>query len=110
MGNHHVVLPLTGPLEAVGNGVRNAAELALEEINSESSIKIRFIVEDNGSTAEGAGEAFNKLINQDGVTAIIGPITSSTSQISFPIAQEKQVIAISPLAATSGLSEIGDYQ
>ncbi len=104
-----VILPLTGSLKVVGNAVRNASELALEEINNESSTKIRFIVEDSNSTPEGAVEAFNKLVNQDGVTAIIGPVTSSASKATFPLAQEKQVVALSPLAAASGLSQIGDY-
>ncbi|MCA9838420.1 MAG: ABC transporter substrate-binding protein [Trueperaceae bacterium] len=104
-----IVLPLTGSLEEVGKGVLRASELALEEINNLYAKKIRFIVEDSGSTAEGAAEAFTKLIKQEGVTAIIGPVTSSAAKMSFPIAQDNRVLTLSPLAAASGLAELGDY-
>ncbi len=103
-----LVLPLTGSLEAVGNAVKNASELALEEINQTAPLNISFVVEDSASTAEGAVTAFNNLIEQ-GVTAIIGPVTSSASEQAFPIAQESGILTLSPLAAAGGLSEIGDY-
>lgn len=104
-----VVLPLSGSLEKLGAGLKNAAELALEEANSGRTKQIEFIIEDSKSSAEGAVEAFNKLIGQDLVTAIIGPVTSSETQAAFPIAQQNLVVGFSPLAAASGLSEIGDY-
>ncbi|MEE9303254.1 MAG: ABC transporter substrate-binding protein [Thiotrichaceae bacterium] len=108
-----VVLPLSGSLEALGVTLRNAAELALEEINAKNNVpqskNLRFIIEDSGSTPEGAVAAYNKLIQNDGVNFIIGPTTSSASKEAFPIAQQNQVIGFSPLAAAKGLSDIGDF-
>ena len=56
-----------------------------------------------------AVEAFNKLIHQDGVSAILGPATSMQAQAVFPIAQQNRVVAISPTSAARGLSAIGDF-
>ena len=74
-----------------------------------NGMKLKFIVEDDQSTAEGAVEAFNKLINQDGVSVILGPATSGQTKTVFPIADENQVVAISPTSAARGLSAISDF-
>ena len=59
--------------------------------------------------SESAVEAFNKLIDEDGVPIIIGLAISTQAAKAFPIAQENQVVAFSPLSAASGLSALGDF-
>ena len=104
------VHPITGRLGLDNPPLGQGFELAVTEINNSqlSDIKIRLIVEDGQSTVEGAVEAFNKLIHQDGVSAILGPATSMQAQAVFPIAQQNGVVAISPTSAARGLSAIGD--
>ncbi len=106
-----VVMPITGRLAAIGLRIGQGYELALEEINNSqlSDVKIRFIIEDDQPTVEGAVEAFNKLIHQDGVPAILGPASSSAGREVFPIAQQNRVVALSPTSGASGLSAIGDF-
>ena len=105
------VHPLTGRLALDDPPLEYGFELAVEEINNAqlSGVEIRLIIEDSQSTVEGAVAAFNKLIRQDGVAAILGPETSAQAQEVFPIAQQNQVVAISPTSSASGLSEIGDF-
>ena len=107
-----VVLPLTGRLaNSFGIPIQRGFELALSEINNahSSGVKLKFIVENEQSTTEGAVAAFNKLIHQEGVSVILGPATSSQAEQAFPIAQENQIVAISPTSAARGLSAIGDF-
>ena len=107
-----VVLPATGRLYSTfGRSIGNGFELALEDINNSQpgGRSIRFIIEDDQSTVEGAVKAYNKLIQQDGVPVILGPATSSATEAVFPIAQENQVVAFSPTSAARGLSAIGDF-
>lgn len=107
-----IVLPLTGQLSAGGQSLIAGIELAREEINRSSLLngaKINFIMEDNRSTPEGSVEAYNKLIHRDGVSVIIGPYTSSATSEAFPIAQQNEVVAISPTSASPGLSAMGDF-
>ena len=107
-----VVLPLTGRLaDTFGTLNAQGFELALSEINAEhpSGIKLKFIIEDDQSTIDKAVEAFNTLIHQEDVSIILGPATSGQTEMAFPVAQENQVVAISPTSAARGLSAIGDY-
>ena len=106
-----VVLPLTGHLASTGELMKQGLDLALNEINSSqlSDTRFKFIIEDDTSTPEGAVDAFNKLIDEDGVSVILGPAISSATQAAFPIAQENQVVAISPTSGARGLSAIGDF-
>ena len=107
-----VVLPLTGRLtDTFGIPISQGFELALGEINAAhpDGAELRLIIEDDQSTVESAVADFNKLIQQDGVSVILGPATSSQTEMAFPIAQENQVVAISPTSSARGLSAIGDF-
>ena len=107
-----VVLPLTGRLQdTFGIPISQGFELALGEINAAhpDGTELRLIIEDDQSTIEGAVAGFNKLIQQDGVSVMLGPATSSQTEMVFPIAQENQVVAISPTSSARGLSALGDF-
>ena len=107
-----VVLPLTGRhISAFGEPVQKGLELALNEINDGqlAGTNLTFVVADSGSTVEGAVAAYNKLIHEDGVSVLLGPATSSMTKEAFPVAQENEVVAISPTSAARDLSAIGDY-
>ena len=106
-----VVLPLTGHLAASGELMQHGFDLALNEINNAppGRTKLNYIVVDDTSTPEGAIAAFRTLIHQAGVSVIIGPASSSATEAAFPIAQENQVVAISPTSGARGLSAIGDF-
>ena len=112
-----VVLPQTGDLGPgeFGPGasvMENSFNMALEEINQSQmlgDISLKFIVEDDMSTVEGAIAAFNKLIHQDKVPVILGVWTSHVAKSVFPIAQENEVVAFSPVVVASGLGAIGEF-
>ena len=110
--NIGVVLPLSGRhVSAFGVPIQQGLELALKEINDGqlAGTHLTFVVADSNSTVEGAVAAYNKLIHEDGVSVLLGPATSSMTKEAFPVAQENQVVAISPTSAARDLSAIGDY-
>lgn len=106
-----VVVALTGAYdEEVGIPMLNGFELARDEINHSGLLggaTITFITEDDQS--ESSVEALNKLIHQDGVSAITGLAISDQAIHSFPIAQENGVVCFSSVSSASGLSAIGDF-
>lgn len=106
-----VVLPLTGHLAAAGELMKQGFDLALSEVNNGQlgNPQFKFIIQDDTSTPEGAVAAFNKLIQTDGVSVILGPASSSATKVAFPVAQENRVVAISPTSGARGLSAIGDF-
>ena len=107
-----VVLPVTGRYKTSFNiPVSQGLELALHEINTKhaGSLELNLIVEDDQSTVEGAVDAFKRLSQRDDISVILGPSTSGQTKEAFPIAQENQVVAISPTSSAQGLSAIGDF-
>lgn len=107
-----VAVPLTGPQDVYGVPALEGFELAQGEINDSQRLggaSIEFIVEDTEGTIDAATAAFNKLINEDGVTVILGPGISTVAKEVFPIAQQNEVLAFSSTSTAVGLSAIGDY-
>ena len=103
-------LPLSGATTAsTGLSMQRGLNLAREEINAlDSPVRINFIVEDDGGTAEGAVAAVERLAKA-GVTVVLGMALSSQVRQAFPVAESNQVVAISPVSAAAGLSGLGEY-
>ena len=106
-----VVLAQTGPFASpYGLSMLDGFELAREQINKLGILgntKITFIVEDDQSV--NAVEAVNKLVHQDGVSAIVGFAISTQLEQVIPIAQENRVIIVSSVSSAPGLSARGDF-
>lgn len=89
-------LPLTGSLGFIGETERNAAELAIAEINSQAGLKHKYelVIEDDSFDAAKAAGVMQKFLSVDKVDAVIS--TGSTAG---------NVVA--PLAETNKLPHIG---
>ena len=73
-------VPFTGASAAEGAYYIKAAKLAIKQINQAGGIKgkkISLVMEDSQSSNPGALAALNKLVEQDKVLAILGPIKST---------------------------------
>ena len=106
-----LLYPMKGRLAVTGAQMKQGFDMALEEINraQRGDALIKFIPVNDTSTVDGAVEAYNRLIHETDVPAIIGPTTSSQCEAAFPIAQENWIVAFSPTSAAIGLSAIGDF-
>jgi branched-chain amino acid transport system substrate-binding protein len=80
-----------------------AAQLVFDEVNAEGGVhgrQIRLIVEDHGYQMPRALTNFNKLVNSDGVFAMILNLGTPMNLAGFPIMASRQVANISPLTAS----------
>jgi branched-chain amino acid transport system substrate-binding protein len=98
-----LIVELTGDMPAVGASSRNAAELAVSEINAAGGVAlngkyypIELIIEDNASKPDQSVAAANKLISQDNVIAIIGPNASLGAIPAAEIAEYNKTLLITP--------------
>ena len=98
-----VVAELTGDIPAVGASCKNAAELAVKEINDAGGLevggkkyKIELFIEDNAGKADQSASATQKLITQQNVVAIIGPNASRYAIPASEVAESSKVVLISP--------------
>jgi branched-chain amino acid transport system substrate-binding protein len=103
---------LTGGIATFGISTKNGSEMAFEEINAAGGLlgrKVRLITEDDQSKPEEAGTVVTKLINQDGVVAVIGQVASSHSLAAAPICQNNQIPMVSPSSTNPRVTQVGDY-
>lgn len=97
------VLPLTGELEAAGAAMQAAVEMAVDEVNDQGGVlgaDVVLVVEDSGSTAEGAAAASTRLIDGAAVDAMIGPASTrelTGAMLSEALAAER--VVCSPTAS-----------
>ncbi|MES9997611.1 ABC transporter substrate-binding protein [Desulfovibrio aminophilus] len=96
-------IPLTGDIPKVGEASKYAAEMLKEDINSKGGLevggkkyKLEFIYQDNESKADSAVNSALKLIEQDGVVAIVGPNSSKQAVPAGGICNERETPMISP--------------
>ena len=90
--------------------------MAVEEINQQGGIeaggkkyKLDLVFEDDEGRPESAANAYRKLIDQDGVLAIVGTVMSKCSLAGAPIAQEAHIPMISSASTNPQVTLVGDY-
>ena len=98
-----VIAEITGHIPAVGKSCENAARLAIKEINAAGGLstgksrdKVSLVLEDSQASPEVAAEKSADLIDRQGVSAIIGPNSSSNAVAAAKVADEKGVLLIAP--------------
>jgi branched-chain amino acid transport system substrate-binding protein len=103
---------LTGTTATFGISTKNGTQLFYDNLNTAGGIggtKVRIIIEDDQSKPEEAATAVSKLIDQDGVIAVLGEVASSRSMAAAPICQQAGVPMISPSSTNPKVTELGDY-
>ncbi len=103
---------LTGTTATFGISTKNGTQLFFDNLNTAGGIggtKVRIIIEDDQSKPEEAATAVSKLIDQDGVIAVLGEVASSRSMAAAPICQQAGVPMISPSSTNPKVTELGDY-
>lgn len=98
-----LVAELTGDIPAVGASSKNAAEMAVQQINDAGGLdvggtkyKVELFIEDNAGKADQSASSAQKLITQQNVVAIIGPNASRYAIPASEIAESSKVVLISP--------------
>ena len=106
------VFSQTGPAAQYGATQKNGLQLAVDEINGSRALgdaKIELVFEDDASDKAPGINAFQKLINQDRVLAIIGPTLSNTALATDPVAQPAGVPVLGVSNTATGVTEIGNF-
>ena len=87
--------PLTGGASVYGQAVKNAVEIAVEEINEKGEVKFDFTMEDDEHDAEKAVNAYNALKDW-GVQISLCTVTSAPGAAVAPLYQEDSTFALTP--------------
>ncbi len=104
-GKIGVLVPLSGELKSYGKEIMDSLQTLTSFAGSEG---LEFVFADSGSNNDELQAGFQRLVSEENVLAIIGPVTSSASQYVFERAELMQVPVIS-LAPRERLTMYGNF-
>jgi len=103
--------PLTGATSMYGNAVMNGAQMYFDMINSAGGVNgkaIEFICVDTEGDKAKAKNAYERLVNVDGVCAIVGPVLTGETEVVAQAAAADGIPVITASATGDSLTTYGD--
>lgn len=92
---------LSGPLAVFGKQISSGLQMRVAEANELGGVngrKIRLIVEDDGYDPRKSAAAASKLVNQDGIFAMVGHLGTAQNIAAMPVQFDKNVINFMPIS------------
>ena len=105
------LLPLTGASSSFGEELRNAIDLAVQDVNSQGGINgrlLKIIYEDDQCDPKTGVTAITKLIEVDAVKIVLGSWCSGVVVAEGPVAESHKVIVMAE-GISPKISTLGDY-
>jgi branched-chain amino acid transport system substrate-binding protein len=106
------VLSLSGPAAPLGIPEQNSLKMLETQMNAGAGVnghKVQFIIEDDQSNPAMAATAINKLITQEGVSAMIGSSSTGATLAMVPVAMSAKVTQVCCAAGTAITSPVKMY-
>jgi branched-chain amino acid transport system substrate-binding protein len=91
-----LITPLSGDVKTFGESVKNAYDLAADVANKSGKVQITTVVGDSKADATEGVNAAIKLINQDRVNAIVGPVVSRVAIATSETINASKILMITP--------------
>lgn len=106
------IAAVTGPSSSLGEPERDAAVMVQKQLDAQGGIKgpdgvvhpVKIIIQDSQGNGDVTIPILKKLINDEGVVAVIGDTTSPVSMAMIPVVQEAKLPMIS-MASSSAIVE-----
>ena len=99
---------MTGGIANFGKQTVNGIKLAFKEANAAGGVngkQLVFVVADNKSEPSESTNAITKLITQDKVVAVLGPVSSSNVLATLQVAQDNKVPVVTATATNPKVTE-----
>jgi ABC-type branched-subunit amino acid transport system substrate-binding protein/TolB-like protein len=105
------LLPLTGPYAPYGRALKQGLDLALQEVNTGRSEDehLALVVLDSEANTAVAVAGLKKLVEEEKVLSVIGPVLSTSAKALLPELSRLRVPVISPSASDPGLAGQSPY-
>lgn len=105
------LFPLTGPLAPYGKEIVKGAQLAVEQINALGGVlgrPLELVVKDTATSPDVGRDAAAKLIEIDGVVAIVGALSSGVTLAVSSVTIPAHIPQISPSSTSPAITELED--
>lgn len=102
----------TSNVALLGQDQVDGAKIAEDYFNKKGGVNgrpIKLMIQDTGGDEAGAINAFQTLINNDKVVAIVGPTLSQQAFAADKIAVQARVPVLAPSNTANGIPQIGEY-
>ena len=102
------IVPSSGPFAEWGRSNTVTLNMLEKQINDSGGIngaKLRIVIYDDGAKPAEAANALRKLAGDDQVLAVAGPLTSSACEVTFPVANQMQIVATSQASSKPGVAK-----
>ncbi len=106
------IMPISGPVSAYGTQARDASQMAVDEINAKGGVlgkKLVLYVEDDENSPEKTVNAFNKLVTEKKIVALVGGLTSPCTLSIVGEAQKRKIVLVTPSSTNDTVTDAGDY-
>ena len=106
-----MLVSLTGGLAPYGPPIQHGAELAIEQINDVDGLygrELELVVRDSGTAPAVGRDAAAKLVEIDGVPALIGALSSGVTMAISSVTIPNQVVLISPASTSPAITDLED--
>ncbi len=107
-----VLLSLSGTLAEPGAEMMRGIELAIDEANNSELLgdyTIEVVTRDDASNPSQTASQMSAMIAEGGLSAVLGPHSSSSTREVTGILTREQMPVISPTSAAEGLGAASDY-
>lgn len=102
----------SGDYAQYGLAVRQAAELAISEVNAAGGINgkdLELVAYDNEADPTKSINLFNRMVDEDGIVALVGPVFSGVSLVIAELCEEKGIPMLTPTATNKDVTIGYDY-
>ena len=107
-----MIAPLTGGASVFGIAASQGAELAFDQVNEAGGLldlPVNFLIRDDMHQPAESLTVYDRLVNQDNVIAIVGPVTSGPANAVAAAAAANRTPMISPTATHADVTRHGDF-
>ncbi|MCL2394952.1 MAG: ABC transporter substrate-binding protein [Acidimicrobiaceae bacterium] len=101
-----LLTPLTGPEVAVGQAIKNGAELAVSQYDANSSAQVTARLDIENATVDPAKAA--QILATKGVVGVVGPGTNAEASAADPVLEQSGIPQVAVGATADSLSGTGD--
>ncbi len=102
------VVPSSGPFAEWGRANTVTLKMLEKQVNDAGGIngaKLKLVILDDGAKPAQAANALRKLAGDDKVLAVAGPLTSSACEVTFPVANQMEVVTTSQASSKPGVAK-----
>jgi branched-chain amino acid transport system substrate-binding protein len=105
--------PLTGDLSALGEGIKNSAELAVKTANKEKTVDgvtFKLVAKDDAAQASTGQQNATEFAGDETMIGAVGPLNSDVGQSMQKVFANADMVQVSPANTNPALTQGNDWQ